>query len=776
MRKVYILISIIFFCFNSYSQTTIDSIRVNDSTGVPIKVNKYVTVTGVITATNQFGTNGPATLQDKTAGMAVFQNSTTNLFVSKMNMGDSVRVTALMTNYNGLAEMSYGVGSYYTLLSSGHTVQPKTATISDIINQKWNGVENLESVLIILHNVTINASGVFAAASYNITDSTGTLSGGLYIKNISSIIGTTIPQIPIDIIGIVSQHCYNAPYSSAYQLQPRFIQDIVTPDLSPLVFKNIFAVETDTNSLSICFHTQRNGNSQVKYGLTSNLEMDSVIVNEDTTFHKVKITNLNPGTLYYFKVYSDNSYGRSIGGMISASVGITDTTTGKINVYFNYAVDTSVAIPGNSAHGNMDFQQKLLSRINNARYSIDMAVYSFFGLPTIADALITARDRGVKVRVVYDSRSTQDNMQTLRNAGILVSRRNTDTTAIMHNKFFIFDSRDSIDSNDWLWTGSWNITSTELSWKNNVIEINDHSLAQAYQTEFEEMWGSNTDIPNPSNAKFGYLKSDNTPHVFNIKGRSVRSYFSPTDGTTAQIINTINSADSSIYFAVMSFTRGDISGAILGRHSSTVKDIKGIMDDTLGSGNEYSFLESFADMWATPINASTLHDKYGIIDASYQLSHPTVITGSHNWTAAAEQNNDENTLIIDDIYIANQYMQDFKHRYNDLGGAGTFIVPVVTDIKSEGGISHNFNYQLFQNYPNPFNPATTIRFDIPKTQHITLKIYDILGREVRTLFNGNAPAGIMAVDFKADGLASGIYIYRITADGFTASKKLMLMK
>lgn len=772
MKKLSILIITLFLYFNLYGQTTIDSVRINDSTGVPVKNNKFVKVTGIITSTTQFGTNGPASIQDTTAGVAVFGSS----FAGKVQLGDSVTVTALMTNYNGLAEMNYGAGSYYTLLSSGHKVQPKVVTIADINNQQWNGIENLESVLIELNDVTITASGTFAAGGgYSISDASGTLAGGLYInKYVSSIIGTAIPTITVNIIGVLSQHSYGPLYNSGYQLQPRFIQDIITPDLSPLILNSVFATEIDTNAITICFHTQRTGNSQVKYGLTSNLEMDSVIVSEDTTFHKVRITNLTPGTLYYFKVISDNSYGRSSGTTIYAYTGVSDTTTGKINVYFNFTVDTSVAMPGNSAHGNVDFQQKLISRINNARYSIDMAVYSFSGLSAVANALITARDRGVKVRVVYDSRATQDNMQTIMNAGILVSRRNTDTTSIMHNKFFVFDGRDSITTNDWVWTGSWNITSTELTWKNNVIEINDHSLAMAYQTEFEEMWGSSTEIPNPTAARFGYYKTNNTPHNFVISGRSVKSYFSPTDGTTAQIINTINTADSSIYFAVMSFTKNEISSAIQTRNASTVKDIKGIMDDITGSGNEYTFLKSFADMWGN--SGSTLHDKYGIVDASYPLSHPTAITGSHNWTAAAENNNDENTLIIDDINIANQYMQDFKHRYNDLGGVGTFVVPIITGVKSDGGLTQNFNYRLFQNYPNPFNPITTIRFEIPKAQRISLKIYDILGREVKTLFNGNAPAGIMAVDFKADGLASGIYIYKIVADGFTASKKLMLMK
>jgi hypothetical protein len=769
VKKLSVFIVCLFLSFNFYAQTTIDSVRINDSNGIPLNISQTVTVTGVVTSTTQFGSGGPVSLQDQSAGIAVYGSS----FASKVLMGDSVTVSGTMTNYYGLAEMTYGTGNSYSILSRGHLVDPKIVTISDIQNQQWNGVENLESVLIRLNNVTINSSGNFASASYSLTDTTGTLSTGLYInKYVTSIIGTAIPNHPIDLIGILSQHSSGPIYNTGYQLQPRYIQDIIS-DQTPLILNSVFAVEVDTNALSICFQSVRKGNTQVKYGLTSNLELDSVLVIEDTTFHNVRISNLNSGTTYYFQAVSENSAGRSVSGIISASTGVTDTVTDKINVYFNFAVDTSVSIPGNAANGNVDFQQKLLSRINNARYSIDMAVYSFSGLPSVADALVFAKDRGVKVRVVYDSRATQDNMQTLLDNNILVSRRNTDTTNIMHNKFFIFDARDSILSNDWVWTGSWNITSTELTWKNNVIELNDHALALAYQTEFEIMWGSNTDIPNPVTAKFGNAKPSITPHIFNIGGRSVQSYFSPSDGTTAQIINTINTATSCIYFAVMTFTRSDIVSAIQSRFDYTVKDVKGIMDDITGTGNQFANLKSFADMWANI--GTTLHDKYGMVDASNPLSHPTVITGSHNWTSAAESHNDENTLMVDDIYIANQYMQDFKHRYNDLGGVGTFIVPVITGIKSEG-LSNNLSFKLYQNYPNPFNPVTTIRFEVPHSQYIELKIFDILGREVKTLFKGTAHAGIMAVDFNADGFSSGIYIYRIKGDGFTASKKLMLLK
>jgi len=85
-------------------------------------------------------------------------------------------------------------------------------------------------------------------------------------------------------------------------------------------------------------------------------------------------------------------------------------------------------------------------------------------------------------------------------------------------------------------------------------------------------------------------------------------------------------------------------------------------------------------------------------------------------------------------------------------------------------------YSLKQNYPNPFNPTTTISFDLPKDQTVTLKVYDMLGNEVKTMVEGYHRAGTYNMSFDASGFASGIYFYTLKTDSFTETKKMILVK
>jgi len=86
------------------------------------------------------------------------------------------------------------------------------------------------------------------------------------------------------------------------------------------------------------------------------------------------------------------------------------------------------------------------------------------------------------------------------------------------------------------------------------------------------------------------------------------------------------------------------------------------------------------------------------------------------------------------------------------------------------------DFTLFQNYPNPFNPVTTISFSLPVAENVTIKLFDVLGSEVKTLIRERMEAGSHTIQFNAEGLPSGVYIYKMEAGNFVTSKKLTLLK
>jgi hypothetical protein len=100
--------------------------------------------------------------------------------------------------------------------------------------------------------------------------------------------------------------------------------------------------------------------------------------------------------------------------------------------------------------------------------------------------------------------------------------------------------------------------------------------------------------------------------------------------------------------------------------------------------------------------------------------------------------------------------------------------PTSVELNQSGIVPNNFG--VMQNYPNPFNPSTTIPFSLPSTSFVSLKIFDVLGKEVATLVNEVKSAGIYKTQWNADHMPSGIYFYRLQAGSFTETKKLVLLK
>lgn len=108
-------------------------------------------------------------------------------------------------------------------------------------------------------------------------------------------------------------------------------------------------------------------------------------------------------------------------------------------------------------------------------------------------------------------------------------------------------------------------------------------------------------------------------------------------------------------------------------------------------------------------------------------------------------------------------------------GSGTFCGGSLS-VKNGVDLGTPTEFSLSQNYPNPFNPSTTISYQLVKQSHVTLKVFDVLGREVATLVNGLEEPGYKSVKFEASKLPSGVYYYRLQAGNYVETKKLLLLR
>ena len=98
----------------------------------------------------------------------------------------------------------------------------------------------------------------------------------------------------------------------------------------------------------------------------------------------------------------------------------------------------------------------------------------------------------------------------------------------------------------------------------------------------------------------------------------------------------------------------------------------------------------------------------------------------------------------------------------------------LTSVNTINSIAGQF--YLSQNYPNPFNPSTTISFQLPEAGNVSIKIFNIIGEQILELINQNMEAGKHSVNWNAEGLPSGTYLYRLESNNFTSTKKLLLLK
>lgn len=644
MKKLTITLSLVLFCFFSFAQTEVTIFEIQGQQELSPYEGEIVKTTGVVTGVF----SGSYFIQDGEGewnGVYVYGSSS-------VTVGDEVELTAEVDEYYDLTELK-NISSF-TLLSSGNELP----AASELSTQEIND-EAFEGVLVTVVN-TICTNDNLGFGEWELDDG----SGSCRVDDMG-VVYTPVLGLAYTVTGPLQ---YSFDF---YKIEPRDESDI-------LIMENLYFVSEPMQfnpeqiTISLMWETNVEATTELFWGTTPELEGGHETLPGNVTDHELQLTDLDPSTIYYIRAFSVE--GTDTTPNFTRPYATVSNSSGEVNLYFNQTVDHSVA-DQEMAVWTPNITDTVIHYLNMAQQTLDITMYEQESDEIVA-AINVAYDNGVQIRYITDDIGTNTALENL-NENIPVLYGNEDY--IMHDKFIIIDAEAEMGS--WIITGSLNHTENNLGWDyNNMICIQDKSLALGYTLEFEEMWGSDGLMYDELNAKFGSEKINNTPHKFLIDNIPVEVYFSPSDKTTTQILTAIEQAENNIEFALLVFTENSLGNAIVDAKENGI-EITGIIDYVESSGSEYDYLRDNSVNVRDYVNPDgsqwpdgpTLHHKYAIMDFEEGSTNPVVITGSHNWSASAESGNDENTLIIYDANIANQFHQEFSRRYKDL------LTPIAVD-------------------------------------------------------------------------------------------------
>lgn len=686
----FIHLALVLLCANALSaQTPIAEAR-------ELSIGSTVTIRGIVTNGSELG--GIRHIQDATAGFAVFPG-TGSISGFSPSRGTDISVTGQVKLFNGLLELDPVTA--FTVHSTGNTLPAPQVIVPSGMG------ETTESELVRIDACAFNgAGGAFTVGTLGFT-SNGQ-AGNIYLRSGHPLVGSPIPAGIVDIIGIVSQFSSATPPVGGYQLLPRTAPDLV-PSNSISIVGEVEQTSITSAGFTLGWNTNIAGNARVRYGLTP--AMNSLASPTAVgTAHTALLTGLLPAQAYYAQPYSVQGMDTAWAAVRLYSTASVDA--GSVRVYFNYPVDESVAQGPVAIDLGSAMDDTLKAYMDRAESTLDIAVYNTTSNLMVA-AANDAHARGVRVRWIAEASNSNSALQGL-NSGIGLLYRMNSAGSGMHNKFVIVDADGGPAAH--VLTGSANFTNSGLFLDpNNLVVVNDMALARAYRMEFEEMWGSSGALPNMANSRFGGDKTDNTPHLFNVGGTLVQSWFSPSDGTTDRIDDALHSADERIEFALFVLTSSTLTEALIDLQAEPGVVVRGVVEE------EDMNLGTFNDLLAGGVDvrtdgaASSLHHKYAIVDRGAPDADPLVITGSHNWSFNAENNNDENTLIIHSATIADQFHQEWNARW--------------TTAVSVPDIGNSNNALLL--WPNPSNTMLNVALD-GWSGNAELYVVDASGRVVHS--------------------------------------------
>ena len=369
-----------------------------------------------------------------------------------------------------------------------------------------------------------------------------------------------------------------------------------------------------------------------------------------------------------------------------------------IQAFFNHAESSVYTEPyrGITRYGD-NLEQVIVNAITQATVSVEVAVQEL-NLPGIAEALAASHQRGIKVRLILeneystpdtDNRDALQIIQTAQVPQIDDTADGSQGSGLMHHKFVVIDNR-------WVITGSANFTysgihgdADNLASRGNanaLLKIESEAIAQQFTQEFNLMWGDGPG--NTPDSQFGLQKPLRLEHSTTLPTSSVTLKFSPisttqpwAQSTNGLIGQTLSQSTRSIKTALFVFSAQRLANQLETQVNQGTQ-LQALIDpgfayrsysealDMLGVAipDHRCKIEADNKIWTSPITSigtpnllsgDKLHHKFAVIDDS------TIIIGSHNWSHAANTDNDETLLVIESPTVAAHFNREFERLYRD---------------------------------------------------------------------------------------------------------------
>ncbi len=708
------------------------SIRQNDENGIPLTLGQTVTVNGIVTSANELGYNGPAYIQDNQVGTAVYGTE----FVSQLTKGDSITITGRISFYNGLTQLSYVEGeSAVTIHNNSIQTEPEIVTIQEVLNQDWDGFELLEGKLLRINNIAFVESGTFSGnTNYQITDGINNLN--VRIDGDTDIADMPIPVTELSIEGCLGQFDSSEPYSSGYQLLPRNSLDMEETSVVALFTADI---TSGTSPLIVNF---------------TNLSLDNPISWVWDFGDGSTSNSQNPQHIY--SDVGDYTVSLTVSDGNSTD---TEAKTDYISV-FEEGILGGPYRPDENTILLMHFNGNLTEEASN--YSVNNS--------GIAKSYITSPISGLSDAIYFDN--------TLSTNQSFISIPNNSELNMTGNWTIEF----------WFYIKEWN--QNHNKWPVPIVLPTTG-------------WDANYYLEIPAELgrlKYGFNSNDGGAQLLSSQG-------SMSTGTWYHVAlindydnNTIKlELHDSDFLKLEEQSASYTAGTIIDTGTQDLRIGTGIAGDNYFNGymDELRISNIVRDFTKAPNN-----DPPVIIGAPevVEFVSDTIFT-IDIWALVLDEETSSDLLTYSFSTDSDSIFTSFDEATGmltisailEFGGEGNLIWSVIDSnesvedtiriivegaviLSTDGDLTVPVKFVLYQNYPNPFNPSTVINYSIPKQSNVTLKVIDVLGKEVATLVNKQQKAGYYEVEWDVVNNSSGVYFYRIQAGDFVQTKKMVLMK